>query len=169
MQWCASYFLSHVLCRPNSDNMMSCLHVFTVSTVKTYTNKQKTVKHCNFRPCTADTVRQYPSIQTQESVFSSECCAYFHFTSFVHIFCTPPHEYCTCEAGSQLCLHWLLFSGLINVQDAHNSLPRDQSDALQIASFVQPTDQKPNTVHQLSWVTKASCKCLAFLPEKWLN
>lgn len=71
------------------------------------------------------------------------------------------HRCCTCDAGSRLCPHGLLFSGLTNVRDAHNSLPRDQSDALQIASFPQP-----NAVHRLSWVTKASCKCLAFLPEK---
>lgn len=116
----------------------------------------------------AQQIREYPSIRTQESFFSSECYAYFYL-SCPHIFCTLTHEYCMCDAGSQLCLHWLLFSGLINVQDGHNSMPRDQSDALQIASIVQPTVQKPNTVHRLSWVTKASCKCLAFLPEKWQN
>lgn len=48
-----------------------------------------------------------------------------------------------CDAASQLSLHYLLFSALINAQDAHNGLPRFQTDAPQIASIVQPTVQKP--------------------------
>lgn len=58
--------------------------------------------------------------------------------------------------------HWLMHKTLITV------CPDSRLMHCRF-SIVQPTVQKPNTAHRRPWVTKASCKCLAFLPEKWLN